>query len=136
MSSGPSKEELEMYWKTSRSYFDELAKYYKNSDPAYYNKFIAPYYSNPFIASGNRKSSGSSAISIIAAVVVLFIGIAAAAIFYFVAAENEPVEKTPKIEKKAGEEIEKRELDTVSAPQKKVEPKKNDNRKKRIERIR
>lgn len=136
MSSGPSKEELEMYWKTSRSYFDELAKYYKNSDPAYYNQYIAPFYSNPFIASGGKKSTGSSAITVITAVVVLFIGIAAAAVFYFLAAENEPPERTPKIEKRAGEEIEKKSNDTISVPQKEEVPKKNNDRKKRIERVR
>jgi hypothetical protein len=46
MPSGPSKQELEMYWKDSRQYFDELARYYKESDKAYYDEYIAPFYSN------------------------------------------------------------------------------------------
>jgi hypothetical protein len=44
---GPSKEELEYYFKNSRQYFDELAKHFYETDRDYYDKFIAPFYS-PF----------------------------------------------------------------------------------------
>jgi hypothetical protein len=59
MPSGPSKQDLEMYWQSSRQYFDELANYYKQSDPAYYKEYILPFYSNPF-RSGLGSASGGS----------------------------------------------------------------------------
>lgn len=40
----PSKEQLNSYYKTSRKYFDELAKQYYESDREFYNKNFAPYY--------------------------------------------------------------------------------------------
>jgi hypothetical protein len=45
---GPSKEQLEYYFKNSRAYFDELAKQFYETDREYYNKYIAPFYSGPF----------------------------------------------------------------------------------------
>jgi hypothetical protein len=42
-----TKEELEEYYKNSRQYFDNLAKYYLEMDKDYYNEFIAPIYNNP-----------------------------------------------------------------------------------------
>src|SRR5438552_241796 len=57
---GPTKEELENYWTNSRQYFDELAKYYKESDSEYYNKYIAPFYNNPFRRQSPSNSSGSA----------------------------------------------------------------------------
>jgi len=45
----PSKEQLDYYFKTSRKYFDELAKQYQTTDKEYYDKNIAPYYNNPFV---------------------------------------------------------------------------------------
>jgi hypothetical protein len=88
MPSGPSKEELEMYWKTSRNYFDELAKYYKTADPAYYNRYIAPYYSNPFsTGSASQNSPGAKKLFIVIAVFILVFtsGIAA---FLFISTEK------------------------------------------------
>ncbi|MDD5361558.1 MAG: hypothetical protein PHN88_05465 [Ignavibacteria bacterium] len=55
MINGPSKEVLAEYFKNNRLYFDSLAREYKNSDPEYYNKFIAPFYNNPFHASSEKK---------------------------------------------------------------------------------
>lgn len=40
----PSKEQLNSYYKTSRKYFDELAKQYYENDREFYNKNFAPYY--------------------------------------------------------------------------------------------
>lgn len=40
----PSKEQLNSYYKTSRKYFDELAKQYYETDREFYNKNFAPYY--------------------------------------------------------------------------------------------
>ncbi len=45
MESGLSKEQIDELYKTSRKYFDELAKYYYEKDRDYYNKYFAPYYS-------------------------------------------------------------------------------------------
>lgn len=87
MSNGPSKQDLETYFKTSRAYFDELAKYYQTSDPEYYREYIKPFYDNPFNAaysSGSGKSNGCAGKSVIGvAVLLLVLGFAAAAIFYF-----------------------------------------------------
>jgi hypothetical protein len=90
MSSGPSKEELEMYWKNSRQYFDELANYYKTADPVYYNQYIAPFYSNPFnqTASSNR-SSGSKMALLFAFVAFMIIAAAGVGVFFFVSKEQE-----------------------------------------------
>ncbi len=50
MESGkPSKEQLDYYFKTSRKYFDSLALKYQQEDKAYYDSFIAPYYTNPLV---------------------------------------------------------------------------------------
>jgi hypothetical protein len=77
---GPSKEELAKYFKNNRKYFDELANHYKQYDPAYYNQFIAPFYSNPFAFSGRK--GRRPAIAILAA--MLSISISAAVIFFTV----------------------------------------------------
>lgn len=45
MESGkPSKEQLNQYYKTSRKYFDELAKQYYENDREFYNQNFAQYY--------------------------------------------------------------------------------------------
>jgi hypothetical protein len=64
MSSGPSREELLNYWKTSRAYFDELARHYKTSDPDYYKSHIEPFYTNPLYSAGNKSSGFSNRIII------------------------------------------------------------------------
>lgn len=40
----PSKEQLENYFKMSKPYFDQIAKQYYETDRAYYDKMIAPFY--------------------------------------------------------------------------------------------
>jgi len=90
MSSGPSKEELEMYWKSSRQYFDELANYYKTADPAYYNQFIAPFYSNPFNQVSSAKSgSGAKRALLFSFAVFIMIAFAGVAVFFFTTKEQE-----------------------------------------------
>src|SRR5690349_21552832 len=87
MASGPSKQELEMYWQNSRQYFDELAAHYKQNDPQYYKEYIEPFCTNPFRGSSQTtKSSGSSAkpvLVVILAVMILFVGIGAVAVYFF-----------------------------------------------------
>jgi hypothetical protein len=94
MSNGPSKQDLEMYWQSSRQYFDELAKYYQQSDPEYYKEYILPFYNNPFRSQGEspagttRRSSGARPLAVIAAMLVLLIAGAAAFVFVYIGSEN------------------------------------------------
>ncbi len=91
MATGPSKQELEMYWQNSRQYFDELAKYYQTSDPDYYREYIKPFYDNPFSStySGNNQSSGSSGKVIFVAVFLfIFIGLLSVGVFFFISKEK------------------------------------------------
>ena len=92
---GPSKEELENYFKNSRQYFDELAKYYLESDREYYDKYIAPFYNNPFRRSGTQGSGGSMLILAIAMFLVIAAG---AAVFLLVStkSDKEVIEETQK----------------------------------------
>lgn len=98
MSSGPSKQELDMYWKNSRQYFDELAKHYRETDPEYYNKYIAPYYANPFVSQGNSGgahvsgSGGSKALSVAVSAALLVAGLSAG-IFFFLRTEQPAEDK-------------------------------------------
>jgi len=90
MSTGPSKEELEMYWKSSRQYFDELANYYKTADPEYYNNFIAPYYSNPFNRGSTANSgSGTKKALLFSFIVFIMVAFAGIAVFFFATKEQE-----------------------------------------------
>ena len=81
MQSGPSKEELKEYWKNSRQYFDELAKTYLQSDPEYYEEYIAPFYRSPLYGMGGGKRRGGS-LAVVSAIFFLAIG-AGAAFFIF-----------------------------------------------------
>ena len=87
MASGPSKQELEMYWQNSRQYFDELAKHYLQADPQYYKEYIQPFYSNPFRTSSGstvsapRQFSGGAKLAILAFILLIVIGIAGVVFF-------------------------------------------------------
>ena len=69
---GPTKEELNNYFKNNRKYFDELAHHYKQTDPSYYDKYIAPFYSIPFISTGGKRAA-RPAIAVFAATMFVFI---------------------------------------------------------------
>jgi tetratricopeptide (TPR) repeat protein len=84
---GPSKEELENYFRNSRQYFDELAKYYQESDREYYDKNIAPFYNNPF----RRSGSGGGKIAVFAGMLLVFI--AGLAVFLMVGSESKKEDK-------------------------------------------
>ena len=58
MNTGPSKEQIEVFYRTSRKYFDELAKQYYVRDREFYIKYFAPYYSNPLLAARRNTSAG------------------------------------------------------------------------------
>ncbi|RPI13997.1 MAG: hypothetical protein EHM58_17375 [Ignavibacteriae bacterium] len=111
---GPSKEELENYFRNSRQYFDELAKYYQQSDPEYYNEFIAPFYNNPFrMASAGRSGSAARGIVLIGIMIAL---IAAGAAAFFIVSETETDSDEP-VTKKTERVISKRDnasVDTTS----------------------
>lgn len=84
--SGPSREELENYFKNSRPYFDELAKHYYETDRGYYNKYIAPFY-GPFAGLvPSRKSAGPRIIALLA---LIMVAVAGAAVAFFLALESE-----------------------------------------------
>lgn len=64
---GPSKEELEYYFKNSRKYFDELARHFYETDRDYYDKFIAPFYSPFGRMTPGSKPRGKAALSLVIA---------------------------------------------------------------------
>jgi hypothetical protein len=76
--SGPSREELEKYFKNSRPYFDELAKHYYETDREYYDKFIAPFYSSfgSLVTGGKSGGKAALSLSIVALLALLAAGFA------------------------------------------------------------
>lgn len=80
MQSGPSKEQLESLFKTSRKYFDEMAKEYYAKDRDFYNKNFAPFYSNPLISATKGKKPARLVIAV--ALFTFIMGIAAAMIMF------------------------------------------------------
>jgi tetratricopeptide (TPR) repeat protein len=97
MESGPSKEDLELYWKSSRQYFDELANYYRTADPEYYNKFIAPFYSNTLYTASQGKSSAT--VKVIFILVFIFFAAIAAGITAYLFSVKQDVRNERVIEK-------------------------------------
>jgi hypothetical protein len=101
MATGPSKEDLETYWQSSRQYFDELARHYQTADPEYYKEFIKPYYDNPFrsISSGQTAKSGSSGgkIMVIAVFLLVLIGAASAGLFFIMGSSESVKEKVEEL---------------------------------------
>ena len=93
--SGPSREELENYFKNSRAYFDELAKHYYETDREYYDKNIAPFYS-PF----GSIAPGKSASRLILLIAVLLVAVAGAAVAFFLSMDpgNDSSEEQKRIE--------------------------------------
>ena len=90
--SGPSKEQLEIYFKTSRAYFDELAKEYEKKHPEYYKKYFAPFYTFRFGSSKTSGPKGSGAgFLIVISAMILLIGIGAAV--FFLVMQNASVEQ-------------------------------------------
>jgi hypothetical protein len=113
MPSGPSKQELEMYWQNSRQYFDELAAHYKQADPRYYKEYIEPFYTNPFAnVHAQRQNSSSSAkpiLIIVAFLVFAFGGLAAFGIIYFTSQQPDSKEIEKLFESTDKQEIKPKE---------------------------
>lgn len=96
---GPTKEELRDYFQNNRQYFDELAKYYRESDPEFYKANIAPFYSNPLLAAGTGKSS-KGCLTITLSIAILIIGLVAGLVFFILQQdESEDKQITPQIQK-------------------------------------
>ncbi len=64
----PSKDQLDFYFRTSRKYFDELAKEYQTKDPEFYKEHIASYYNNPFKSASGKKAAPVVILGIVLAV--------------------------------------------------------------------
>ncbi len=122
MPSGPSKEELEIYWQNSRQYFDELARHYQQNDPAYYKEYIQPFYSNPFRSSSQGKSPGSGGAKLVVLMaLVALIGIGAVSIFIFMS--NSPEDESKRLKKNVTPEtITKENITNPVEPAPEVEP--------------
>jgi len=113
MSTGPSKQELEMYWKNSRQYFDELAKHYQSADPEYYRLNIKPFYDNPFSstynASGQSRSNGGGAKFVLVAIAFAVLAIVGAGAFFFIS-QGDSVSKRIEEITSPSEQVPQREL--------------------------
>jgi uncharacterized membrane-anchored protein YhcB (DUF1043 family) len=110
---GPSKEELEKYFKENRKYFDELAKNYKRSDPEYYKKYIAPLLGELVDYKFNKKAAPMRAGLIAGIALVFSIGI-----FFVVFFVKDRSEKKPAITLEEIEKLKKEvevNLDTVNS---------------------
>jgi len=81
MQAGPSKEQLESLFKTSRKYFDEMAKEYYVKDRDFYNKNFAPFYSNPLISATRGKKPVRLVFSL--SLFIFIMGLTAAMIMFF-----------------------------------------------------
>jgi hypothetical protein len=77
---GPSKEELANYFRNNRKYFDDLANHFRQSDPEYYNQYIAPFYGSSFTAISSKKAGRP----IIALIVGVFFLMTSGIIVFFV----------------------------------------------------
>lgn len=106
---GPTREELADYFKNNRKYFDELARHYKISDPEYYDKYIAPFYSVPFVSSTVYRR-GRPVVAVFAAgIAVLIAGI----VMFFLMSQNSIIEDVETDEEEIESEI---ETDNINPP--------------------
>ncbi|MFA5012168.1 MAG: hypothetical protein WC644_09490 [Ignavibacteria bacterium] len=96
MNTGPSKEQIDQFYRTSRKYFDELAKQYYEKDRDFYTKYFAPYYSNPLLAARRKTSSGKIVVVVsIVSFLVLIAGIG----FIFLTIESSEKKKEKEVNK-------------------------------------
>jgi hypothetical protein len=95
---GPTKEELEKYFKNNRKYFDELAKNYKISDPDFYNKNIAPFYGYSY-QDGNRKAAPRKLVILAVLAIAMAAGISMLVFFIQGKSERKPIITSEQIEK-------------------------------------
>jgi hypothetical protein len=100
---GPTKEELEKYFKNNRKYFDELAKNYKITDPDYYNKNIAPFYGYTFDSAGNKKPSPRRLVIMAGLAIAVSFGISLLVFFIQDKSERKPIITAEQVEELAEE---------------------------------
>lgn len=115
----PSKEQLQKYFKENRRYFDDLAKHYKESDREYYDSHIAPLYYGKTFAAVKGRGCGASVFIILAAILVLGVGVA---VFFLVGVEQQPESIEYKIEKPAEENTPGVPEDGTGKTKEKVDP--------------
>jgi len=121
---GPSKEELQNYFQNNRQYFDELAKYYRESDPQYYKENIAPFYSNPFFAAGSKKT-GKGCLTVTLSIAIMIVGLVAGLVFFILQQnEEEPKQKSPVIQQ------EEKKINPADSVKAEPEPEKRKKKKK------
>lgn len=97
MDGKPSKEQIAGYYKTSRQYFDSLAKHYYETDREFYNNNFARFYSP-------LKNVGSKPVKILVvffAIMVLMAGIGAGSYFLLdevIKSNHESYKKSSEVE--------------------------------------
>jgi len=96
MDAGPSKEQLESLFKTSRKYFDEMAKEYYAKDRDFYNKNFAPFYNNPFAASKKVGKSPALFLTLGLSIAIAIAGFVTAFFFSNGSSDNKPVRQSVK----------------------------------------
>jgi tetratricopeptide (TPR) repeat protein len=114
---GPSKEELEYYYKNSRQYFDELARHYYTADREYYDKYIAPFY-GPFAGitpSGTPSGARPALLTIAILIAILTAGIA----FFLISFQQGTKDTETKKVEETGEP--EREQDTKTSDKYQIE---------------
>lgn len=91
----PSREQMEYYYDHNRSYFESMAEHYKEADPDYYDKVIAPVKREAPYRAGYDDNKAKKGLFVIAAVMVLLVGLAAAMISFFMmdVDEKNPVDE-------------------------------------------
>ena len=91
----PSREQMEYYYDHNRTYFDSMAEHYKDLDPDYYEKVILPVKREAPYRAGYDDNKAKKGLFIIAAIMVLIVGLAAAMISFFMmdVDEKNPVDK-------------------------------------------
>lgn len=91
----PSKEQIDYYFKTSRKYFDSLARQYQMTDVKFYQDYFEPYYNNPFKGATGKKAGRVVLLGV--AIAVLGVG---ASVFVFLSQDTNS-NKSKQIEESA-----------------------------------
>jgi tetratricopeptide (TPR) repeat protein len=110
MPTGPSKEELEYYFKNSRQYFDELAKQFYDTDREYYDEYIAPFY-NP-LTSAARSGKLPLRIILVSSMAAIIFGIGIATFFLITKEEKTTQDKQTSQENPAQKQIPAKKTDS------------------------
>lgn len=112
MNTGPSKEQIESFYKTSRKYFDELARHYYEKDRDFYNKYFAPYYKNPLYTSSKAGIPNLRARLVFMSILILVAGLIFSLTYFFTGLSEREELKAEKelMEQKRNQELIERQL--------------------------